>query len=138
MEETERTNGAPAIINIHKATLCNDWYRREIWTGKHLQITVMCIPAGGEIGLEVHEDLDQFLRVEYGVGSVYVGTEKKNVSYLGEADASSAIVIPAGTYHNVLNRRNVPLKLYSVYAPPKHPVGTAQRTKFDADLEENE
>ena len=132
----EKTNGAPGVINIHRATLSNDYYRREIWTGEHLQVTVMCIPAGGEIGLEVHENLDQFLRVEYGVGSVYMGSERRAVAYVGEADSSSAILIPAGTYHNVLNRRNVPLKLYSIYAPPKHPVGTLQRTKFDADLAE--
>ena len=133
---TEKKNGKPAVINIRRITLSNDYYRREIWTGEYLQVTVMCIPAGGEIGLEVHEDLDQFLRVEYGVGSVYAGSERRAVEYIGEADASSGIFIPAGTYHNVLNRRNVPLKLYSVYAPPKHPVGTTQRTKFDADLEE--
>ena len=132
----EKKNGKPAVINIRRITLSNDYYRREIWTGEYLQVTVMCIPAGGEIGLEVHEDLDQFLRVEYGVGSVYAGSERRAVEYIGEADASSGIFIPAGTYHNVLNRRNVPLKLYSVYAPPKHPVGTTQRTKFDADLEE--
>ena len=127
-----------SIIDIRRAATGNVFYRREIWTGEHLQITVMCIPAGGEIGLEVHEDLDQFLYVEYGVGSVYAGTERKNVSFLGEAAPSSAIVIPAGTYHNVLNRRNVPLKLFSVYAPPKHPVGTLQRTKFDADIAEED
>ena len=138
MENTENTSGRPCILNVRRGALSNDCYRREIWTGKHLQVTVMCIPAGGEIGLEVHEDLDQMLYVEYGVGSVYVGDEKRTVSYLGEADAATAIMIPAGTYHNVLNRRNAPLKLFSVYAPPKHPVGTTQRTKFDADLAENE
>jgi len=132
----ENTKNSASILNIRRATLSNDCYRREIWTREHLQVTVMSIPAGGEIGLEVHKDLDQMLRVEYGVGSVYAGSERRNVAYLGEADASSAIFIPAGTYHNVLNQRNVPLKLYSVYAPPKHPVGTVQRTKFDADLAE--
>ena len=96
----------------------------------------MCIPAGGEIGLEIHEDLDQILVVEYGVGTVYAGKTKREVAPIGEADSTSAIVIPAGTYHNVVNRRSVPLKLFSVYAPPKHPVGTIHRTKFDADLAE--
>lgn len=136
MAEEEKKSGIPTILNIHRLTLMNDAFRREIWTGEHLQITVMCIPSGGEIGLEIHPELDQFLRVEYGVGSVYMGKEPREVTYLGEADASSAILIPAGTYHNVLNRRNVPLKLYSIYAPPKHPVGTLQQTKFDADLAE--
>ena len=63
----------PAVINIHKDTLSNSYYRKAIWTGEHLQVTVMSIPAGGEIGLEIHEDIDQFIRVEYGVGSVYMG-----------------------------------------------------------------
>ena len=136
MNEELFKSGDPGVLPIRKLTLSNNYFRREIWTGEYAQITVMCIPSGGEIGLELHEDLDQMLVIEYGVGSVYMGKERREVSYIGEADASSVIVIPAGTYHNVINRRNAPLKLFSVYAPPKHPVGTMQRTKFDADLAE--
>ena len=134
MNDIPLQNGEGGVLPIRKLTLSNGFFRREIWTGEHAQITVMCIPAGGEIGLEIHDDLDQILVIEYGVGSVYVGKDRKNVAFAGEADASSAVVIPAGTYHNVLNRRNAPLKLFSVYAPPKHPVGTIHRTKFDSDL----
>ncbi len=128
--------GESAVIPIRKISLNNGCFRREIWTGEHSQITVMCIPAGGEIGLERHETLDQLLYVTYGVGSFYAGKEKSEVTFVGDAGTSDLIVIPAGEYHNVLNRRNVPLKLISIYAPPNHAVGTIHRTKFEADLSE--
>ena len=65
---TEDLGNSPALINIHKETLKNNFFRKSIWTGEHLQVTVMSIPAGGEIGLEIHENVDQFIRVEYGIG----------------------------------------------------------------------
>ena len=136
MTDETMKHGEAGVLPIRKIALQNGFFRREIWTGPHSQITVMCIPSGGEVGLEVHEDLDQILFVEYGIGSFYAGKERKDIAFIGEADSSSAIVVPAGTYHNILNRRNYPLKLISVYAPPKHPIGTIHRTKFDADLAE--
>lgn len=126
----------PAVVNIDKETKCNNNYRKAIWTGEHLQVTVMSIIPGGEIGLEIHENLDQFLRVEYGVASVYMGKTKPDVKFLGNANDNYAIIIPAGTWHNIINEQNIPLKMYSVYAPPKHPIGTVQKTKFEADLSE--
>lgn len=124
----------PAVINIHKETLTNSYYRKAIWTGDHLQITVMSIPAGGEVGLELHEDTDQFFRVEYGVASVYMGKTKQDVKFVGSANSNYAIIVPAGTWHNVINEQKTPLKLYSIYAPPNHPIGTVHKTKFDSDL----
>ena len=124
------------VINVRKETCKNPYFRKEIWTGEHLQITVMSIPPGGEIGLEFHEDLDQILCVEYGIGSVYMGKSKAGVKFVGDADCDSAIVIPAKTWHNVLNEQSTPLKLFSVYAPPQHPIGTIHKTKFDSDLAE--
>lgn len=126
----------PRIINIERETLTNTNFRKEIWTGKHLQVTVMCIPAGGDIGLERHDNIDQFIRVESGIATVYMGKTKQDIKLVGRADNSSAILIPAGTWHNILNRQNRPLKVYSIYAPPKHPVGTIHKTKFESDLEE--
>ena len=126
----------PAVVNIDKETKCNNNYRKSIWTGEHLQVTVMSIIPGGEIGLEIHENLDQFLRVEYGVASVYMGKTKPDVKFLGNANDNYAIIIPAGTWHNIINEQNIPLKMYSVYAPPKHPIGTVHKTKFDSDLAE--
>ena len=124
----------PALINVHKETCSNNYFRRAIWTGDYLQVTEMSIPAGGEIGLELHEDTDQFIRVEYGVASVYMGKTKQDVKFLGNANSNYAILVPAGTWHNILNEQNTPLKVYSIYAPPHHPIGTVHRTKFEADL----
>lgn len=124
------------IINLHKEACLNNNFRKEIITGEYMQITVMSIPAGGEIGLEIHDNLDQLLKIEYGIASVYAGNTKQNVKFIGNANQNYGIFIPAGTYHNVLNEQNVPLKLFSTYAPPKHPIGTTHKTKFEADLEE--
>ena len=89
------------LINIHKEVCCNNYFRKEIWTGEHLQITVMSIPAGGEIGLEMHNNLDQFIRVEYGEASVYMGKTKQNLKFIGNANCNYAIVIPAGMWHSI-------------------------------------
>ena len=122
------------LLNVHNATCANALYRKEIWTGQYLQLTVMSIPAGGEIGLELHEDTDQLLKVEYGLASVYMGDTKQGVKFVGHANPDYAILVPAGTWHNVINEQNTPLKLFSVYAPPHHPKGTVHKTKFDSDL----
>ena len=124
------------IINVKHLTSFNNCFRKEVWTGDHAQITIMSIPSGGEIGLEIHDNLDQILVIEYGVGSVYMGKTKNSVAFRGCANNECAIIIPAGTYHNVINEQPFPLKLFSVYAPPKHPVGTIHKTKFDSDLED--
>jgi len=126
----------PAVINIHKETLTNSYYRKSIWTGDYLQVTVMSIPAGGEIGLEMHESTDQFLRIEYGIASVYMGKTKQEVKFFGNANSNYAVIVPAGTWHNLINEQKTPLKLYSIYAPPHHPIGTVHKTKFDSDLAE--
>ena len=125
------------IINIRKAVMSNDNFRKEIWTGEYLQITVMSIPVGGEIGLEMHDGLDQFIRVESGCANVYMGGCKPNVKFVGKVNADCAIVIPAGTWHNIINACACPLKVYSIYAPPKHRVETIHKTKLDSDLTED-
>ena len=125
------------VANLQKATLYNNYYRREMWTGEHLQITVMAIPVGGEVGKEIHADLDQLLVVEQGTAYVFMSkTEQAELPFVGEATEGCGILIPAGTYHNVINEGRIPLKMFSVYAPPKHPVGTLQKTKAEADREE--
>ena len=136
MNNTDLGN-APAIININKETCQNTYFRKSIWTGDYLQVTVMSIPAGGEIGLEIHENTDQFIRVEYGVGSVYMGKTKQDIKFIGNANHNYAILIPAGTWHNIINEQATPLKVYSIYAPPKHPIGTIPKTKFDSDIADN-
>jgi len=129
------SNGG-GVVAIRKATIYNGYFRREMWTGTHLQITVMSIPVGGEVGKEVHEDLDQMLVVEQGSAAVFMAKEDGDLPFVGEAREGYAILVPSGTYHNIINDGRIPLKMYSVYAPPKHPIGTLQRTKEDADREE--
>ena len=129
--------GSAGIINIHNEVACNTNFRTAIWTGEYLQVTVMSIPVGGEIGLEMHEDLEQFIKVESGCAVVYMGETKQTVKPIGKVDKNYAILIPAGTWHNVINACSCPLKVYSVYAPPQHPFGTVHERKLDSDLAED-
>ena len=124
------------IINIHKETICNNNFRTVLWTDGKLQLTVMSIPIGGEIGLEFHDDIDQFIRIESGCATVYMGKSKDSMQRLGTVNEDYALIIPAGTWHNVINTCHRPLKVYSLYAPKKHPFGTVHPTKLDADLAE--
>jgi mannose-6-phosphate isomerase-like protein (cupin superfamily) len=113
------------IVNIEKETIENTDYRRVLYTGENSQLVVMNLEPGVEIGEEVHE-LDQFIRVEEGKGTVILnGTDTHEL-----AD-DWAVVIPAGVKHNVVNTGDVPLKLYSIYSPAEHKDGTIHRTKAD-------
>lgn len=125
----------PFVINIEEATRRNNNFRTALWTGKHLQITLMNIKVGESIGLESHSNLDQFIRIEQGVGLVQMGDNKNNLNYERTVYDNYAIVIPAGKWHNLTNIGNVPIKLYSIYAPPNHPKGTVHKTKEDAEHE---
>lgn len=136
-QQSEDLGNQPALINIHKEVCTNNYFRKAIWTGNDLQVTVMSIPAGGEIGLEIHDNIDQFIRIEYGVASVYMGNTKQDMHFAGNANADYAVLIPAGTWHNIINNQCTPLKVYSIYAPPQHPIGTIHKTKFEADLAED-
>ncbi|PFY14228.1 cupin [Bacillus toyonensis] len=122
----------PFVVNINEATKQNNKYRTALWTGKHLQVTLMSINVGEDIGLEIHPNVDQFLRIEQGQGIVQMGKSKDNLNFKRNAYDDFAIMIPAGTWHNVTNTGNIPLKLYSIYAPPNHPFGTVHVTKADA------
>lgn len=128
----------PFVVNIEAATRMNNNYRTALWTGKYLQVTLMSIRPGENIGLEIHPDTDQFLRIEQGQGIVKMGESKDNLDFQRRVFINDAIMVPAGTWHNVFNTGNVPLKLYSIYAPPHHPAGTVQRTKADAQAAETE
>ena len=123
----------PLVVDIERMTNRNPNYRTALWTGKYLQVTLMSIPVGGEIGLEMHPDLDQFLRIENGMALITMGTCKTELCYRRKANGNYAVLVPAGTWHNVINIGNTPLKLYSIYAPPQHPFGTVQRTIQDAE-----
>ena len=135
LESDHKDLGAkPSIINIRKEAICNHNFRTVLWTGEHLQLTVMSIPIGGEIGLEMHDDLDQFIKVENGCANVYMGCVKQDVKQVATIHSSYAVIVPAGTWHNIINIGAQPLKLYSIYAPKNHPFGTVHPTKLDADI----
>ena len=119
----------PLIVNIDRFSKLNPNYRTALWTGQHLQVTLMSIRVGGDIGLEMHPNLDQFIRVESGYGLVKMGSSKDQLNYQKQVDGNYAIIVPAGTWHNLINIGNRPLKLYSIYAPPQHPFGTIHQTK---------
>jgi len=123
------SGATPTIMDINKATLKNNNYRTTLWTGNHLQVTVMSIPAGEDIGLEVHHDHDQFLRIEAGQGIAQMGNTQTNLYIHQPVFDDSAVFVPAGTWHNVTNTGNEPLKLYSIYAPAEHALGTVHETK---------
>ncbi|MFC5604584.1 cupin domain-containing protein [Sporosarcina koreensis] len=126
----------PFVVNINQASKQNNTFRTALWTGKHLQVTLMSIKVGEDIGVEIHPTVDQFLRIEQGQGIVQMGNTKDNLSFQRNIHDDSAIMVPAGTWHNVINTGNIPLKLYSIYAPPNHPFGTVHVTKEDAMAEE--
>lgn len=126
----------PFVVNINDATLQNNNFRTTLWTGCHLQVTLMCIPVGESIGLEIHPDVDQFLRLEQGQGLVMMGNRRDCMDFQERVCSGYAILIPAGTWHNLINTGNEPIKLYSIYAPPQHPHGTIHRTKMDAQASE--
>lgn len=114
------------VTNIEKDTLENDDYRRVLFTGQHLQLVLMTIAPGDEIGTETHAEHDQFIRVEAGEGKALLGGQEHAL-----ADGV-AVVIPAGVEHNVINTSaNEPLRLYTLYSPPEHADGTLHRTKAD-------
>lgn len=125
--------GEPFIFNINHATNQNQNFRTTLWTGPDLQLTLMSIPVCGDIGMEMHEDVDQFIRIESGRARVYWGKSRNSMCDAGYVDEQYALLIPAGTWHNIVNTGNRPLKLYSLYAPPKHPFDTVHSTKADAD-----
>lgn len=124
--------------NIEAATTENATFRTVLFTGKHMQLTVMSIGPGEEIGLEMHGELDQFLRVEAGRAKVVLGATKENLDETLELADDWAVIVPAGTWHNVINTGSSALKLYSIYTPPEHPPGTVHTTKADADAAEHD
>ena len=113
--------------NIETLTSENEDFRRVLYTGKHLQLVLMTIQPGEEIGSEVHDDRDQFFRFEAGEGVVDIDGVANAV------EDGSGVIVPAGARHNVRNTGDTPLKLYSIYGPPEHIDGIVHATKEDAE-----
>ncbi len=127
----------PFAVNIENAAKQNNYFRTALWTGEYLQLTLMSIEVGGDIGLEMHPDVDQFIRIEQGEGLVMMGDCKDNLDFKVKVCDDYAFIIPAGVWHNLVNTGDVPIKLYSIYAPPQHPHGTVHRTQKEAMEAEN-
>ena len=123
----------PYAANIPCAARANENYRTAFWTGHHLQMTLMCIPVGDDIGLEMHPDVDQYIRVEAGKAIVKMGSNKCHLNTTYTLHVGDAVFVPCGTWHNIFNDGDCSLKLSSIYAPPHHPWGTVQPNKEDAD-----
>jgi len=120
------------VTDIGAASIRNTDFRRVLYTGEHLQLVLMSLKPGEEIGLETHNDLTQFLRIEAGEAKAIVGGEE----YLLKAE--DAVIVPEATEHNIINTGTEDLKLYSIYTPPQHPPGTVHKTKEEADEAEEE
>ena len=123
--------GNPFICNINHAATMNENFRTALWTGRDMQLTLMSIPVHGDIGVEMHPDVDQFICLESGRMKICMGNCKNTIKTIACVDGNYAILIPAGTWHNIINAGNRPLKLFSIYAPPQHPFGTVNKIKID-------
>jgi mannose-6-phosphate isomerase-like protein (cupin superfamily) len=121
------------VDDIERATLENTDFRRTLFTGRHTQLTVMRLAPGEEIGVEMHDHLDQFIRIEQGEAQVTFGRSKEQIDEEHQIKDDWAVIVPSGVWHNVINTGTEELKLYSLYSPPEHPAGTVHHTKADAE-----
>ena len=126
------------IGDIEALTQDNTTFRTVLHTAGTLQLTVMCLQTGEEIGVEMHDHLDQFIRIESGQGRITLGPSAEEIETSYDVADDWAVIIPGGTWHNVINTGGSPLKLYSLYSPPEHPDGAVHATKADADAAEGE
>lgn len=117
-------------LPVHQMALDNDEFRRVVMTGDKMQVVLMSIPAGGEIGAETHEGHDQVLMFVAGAGEARIGDSRVPVK------AGDLSFVPSGSYHNFVNTGDEPLKLYTLYAPPEHAPGTEHETRAEADADE--
>lgn len=117
------------VDDIQRATLDNETFRTVLYTGEHLQLVVMTLKPGEEIGAEVHDDRDQFFRFESGSGEVLIDGKTHKV------EDDFGVIVPAGAKHNVKNTGSEPLKLYTLYGPPEHKDKVVHKTKAQAEAD---
>ncbi len=120
------TNMTGYVINIEEKSLQNSYFREVLFTTDKSQLVVMALKPGEEIGMEVHPEHDQFIRIETGKGKAFLNEEEHEIS------DGSAVVIPAGVQHNIINTSEAAMKLYTIYTPPEHKSGTIHKTKEEA------
>jgi mannose-6-phosphate isomerase-like protein (cupin superfamily) len=122
----------PQWLDLEKTTRENTNYRAVIWSGRYLQVTLMSIPVGSDIGLEMHPETDQFLRLDAGRGRVQIGIAKDRLTFEAEVSDGWCIMVPAGSWHNVTNIGEEPMQIYAIYAPAHHKPGKIHKTATDA------
>jgi len=126
----------PQAFDIEEATKDNKNYRTVAWSGRYLQVTLMSIPVGEDIGLEAHPETDQFLRLDAGTGRVQMGPKKDQLDFDKEVSDGWSVMVPAGTWHNITNTGKEPMQLYAIYAPVHHAAGKIHKTADDAEKDE--
>lgn len=138
MSTTERIKDIgpkPQAFDIEQATKENTQYRSVAWSGRYLQVTLMSIPVGGDIGLEAHPETDQFLRLDAGSGRVQMGATKDALTFDKKVSDGWCVLVPAGTWHNITNTGTTPMQVYTIYAPAHHRPDKVQATKAKADAD---
>jgi len=128
----------PQSFNIERATEENTAYRTVAWSGRYLQVTLMSIPAGEDIGLEAHPETDQFLRLDAGRGRVEMGAARDKLTYQREVSDGWCVLVPAGTWHNITNLGATPMQVYAIYAPAHHQPGKVQATAAAAEADKDD
>ena len=135
-DDSPKDNGPqPQAFDIERATKENTNYRAVAWSGRYLQVTLMSIPVGGDIGLEAHPETDQFLRLDRGTGRVQMGAAKDKLDFEREVSNGWCVLVPAGTWHNITNTGATPMQVYAIYAPVHHAAGKVQATAAAAEAD---
>jgi mannose-6-phosphate isomerase-like protein (cupin superfamily) len=128
----------PQAFDLEDATRANTNYRTVAWSGKYLQVTLMSIPVGKDIGLEAHPDTDQFVRLDAGRGRAQIGPAKDKLTFDKEVSDGWCVLIPAGSWHNITNIGDEPMQVYVIYAPAHHKPGKVHKTAADAENDKDD
>ncbi len=128
----------PWAFDIERATTDNRNYRSVAWSGRYLQVTLMSIPVGGDIGLEAHPETDQFLRLDAGSGRVQMGLAKDKLTFDMDVSDGWCVLVPAGAWHNITNTGKMPMQVYAIYAPAHHTPGKVQATAAAAEADKDD
>jgi mannose-6-phosphate isomerase-like protein (cupin superfamily) len=118
----------PQSFDLEGTSKANTNYRSVAWSGRYLQVTLMSIPVGQDIGLEAHPETDQFLRLEAGSGRVQMGAARDRLTFEQAVSDGWCVLVPAGTWHNITNTGTTPMQVYAIYAPSHHAPGKVQPT----------
>lgn len=138
MKQIQDIGPKPQSFDLETATLENGNYRTVAWSGRYLQLTLMSIPPGEDIGLEKHGETDQFIRLDGGRGRVQMGPEKEKLTFDQEVEDGWCVLVPAGTWHNITNIGDEPMQLYAIYAPSHHKPGKVHRTAEEGEADQDD